>query len=230
MDNRRNKTKAQEMQADPRILRQSIALWRAQWKAMLLLNFAWVAQAAPLFLALAFITWPYAIRIVLSIYSVLALILAAATLFGTLNQVSDGAQLNLSLVWQSLKSQFTNAYLNLLPLYSLFFWLLLADRWAIEKTLFVEATLIRLVFLILGVLSLYWGPAMVEVPALSAIGLFIASYKLLWHRPGKTLQAGLLSLLALLLGILTVAGVLLIAPVLVVLIQIQLFRAVTVKK
>jgi hypothetical protein len=108
--------------------------------------------------------------------------------------------------------------------------LLLADNWAIGKSLFVEATIIRLVFLILGVLSLYWGPAMVNVPALSAIGLFIASYKLLWHRPGKTLQAGLFCLLALVLGIVTVAGMLLIAPVWMVLIQIQLFRAVTVRK
>ena len=71
---------------------------------------------------------------------------------------------------------------------------------------------------------------MVEVPALSAIGLFIASYKLLWHRPGKTLQAGLLCLLGLVLGVVTVAGMLLIAPVWMVLIQIQLFRAVTVRK
>ena len=197
---------------------------------MVLLNLFWAIQAVPLLLALVFSTWPYGLRIGLSIYSVLALIPATATLFASLNQVSDGAQLSLSLVKESLISQFANSYVKLLPLYSLFFWLLLADNWAIGKTLFVEATLIRLVFLILGVLSLYWGPAMVEVPALSAIGLFIASYKLLWHRPGKTLQAGLLCLLVLLLGILTVAGMLLIAPVLVVLIQIQLFRAVTVKK
>jgi len=230
MDNRRNKTKALEMQADPKILRQSFILWRARWKAMLLLNLAWVAQASPFFLALAFTTWPYALRIALSIYSVLALVLATATIFGTLNQVSDGTQLNRSLVWRSLKSQFTNAYLKLLPLYSLFFWLILVDRWTIGENLFIEATLIRLVILILGILSLYWGPAMVDVPALSAIGLFIASYKLTWHRQGMTLLAGLYCLAALALGLLTILGLLLVAPVMVVLIQLQLFRAVAVRR
>ena len=100
---------------------------------MLLLNFAWVAQAAPLFLALAFTTWPYALRIALSIYSVLALVPATATLFAALNQVSDGAQLSLNLVKESLIAQFANSYIKLLPLYSLFFWLILADRWTIRE-------------------------------------------------------------------------------------------------
>lgn len=230
MDNRRNKTKALEMQADPKILRQSIALWRSQWKGMVLLNLFWANQAVPLLLALVFSTWPYGLRIGLSLYSVLALVPATAMLFAALYQVSDGAQLSLSLVKESLIAQFTNAYLKLLPLYSLFFWLILADRWAIDKSLFVEATLIRLVILILGILSLYWGPAMVDVPALSAIGLFIASYKLTWHRQGITLLAGLYSLAALALGLLTILGLLLVAPVIVVLIQLQLFRAVAVRR
>ena len=230
MGNRCSNNKVLKMQSDPKILRQSLALVRAQWQGMVLLNLFWAVQAVPLLLALVFSAWPYGLRIGLSIYSVLALIPATATLYASLNQVSDGARLSFSLVKESLKSQFTNAYIKLLPLYSLFFWLILADRWAIGKSLFVEATIVRLVILILGILSLYWGPAMVEVPALSAIGLFIASYKLLWHRPGKTLQAGLLWLLGLVLGIVTVAGMLLIAPVWMVLIQTQLFRAVTVRK
>ena len=71
---------------------------------------------------------------------------------------------------------------------------------------------------------------MVEVPALSAIGLFIASYKLLWRRPGKTLLASLYCLATLVLGLVTILGLLLVAPVLVVLIQHQLFRAVAVRR
>jgi hypothetical protein len=212
------------------IFKHSFALIKGQWLRMLLLNFFWAIQAVPLLMALVFSTWPYGLRIGLSIYSVLALVPATAALYATLDQVSDGAQLSFGLVRDCLKAQFTNAYLKLLPLYSLFFWLLLVDRLAINKSLFVEATLVRLVILILGILSLYWGPAMVNVSALSAIGLFIASYKLLWHRPGKTLLASLYCLLSLVLGVVTIVGMLLIAPVLVVLIQIQLFRAVTVKK
>jgi hypothetical protein len=102
MDNRRSKNKVLEMQSDPKILRQSFALLHAQWKCMLLLNLFWIIQAVPLFLALVFPTWPYGLRIGLSIYSVLALIPATATLFASLNQVSEGAQLSLSLVRQRL--------------------------------------------------------------------------------------------------------------------------------
>lgn len=230
MDNRRNKTKVLEMQADPKILRQSIALWRAQWPAMLLLNFAWVILFVPLVLALAFPAWPYGLRIALSLFSVFALIPATAALYAILHRVCDGASLGFDLAWQGLKAQFVNAFTRLLPLNSLLFWLILADRWAIGKSLFIEATIVRLLILILAVLSLYWGPTMVDVPALSAIGLFIASYKLFWHRPGKTLLAGLSCLLILVLGAVTILGMLLIAPVLLVLVQLQLFRAVAVRR
>jgi hypothetical protein len=164
--------------------KHSFALIKGQWLRMLLLNFFGAIQAVPLLMALAFSTWPYGLRIGLSIYSVLALIPATATLFAALNQVIDGAQLDFALVRDSLKAQFANAYTKLLPLYSLFFWLILADRWAIGNSLFIEATIVRLFILILGVLSLYWGPTMVDVPALSAIGLSIASYKLTCIRPG----------------------------------------------
>lgn len=216
--------------SDLPILRQAFTVWRAQWLPMLLLNLAWMSLAAPLVLALVFSAWPYGLRIALSLFSVFVLIPATAGVYAVLHQVCDGALLSPGLVWQGLKTQFVNAFTRLLPLYSLIFWLSLADRWAIGKSLFIEATIVRLLILILAVLSLYWGPTMVDVPALSAVGLFIASYKLSWHRPGKTLLAALSSLLIFALGVLSILGFLLVAPVLLVLIQLQLFRAVAVRR
>lgn len=214
---------------NPHLLKRPLCLIAENWRRLIPLNLWWVLQLVPLSLALLNPGWLYELRLALSIYSILAIFPATGALFAALDPLVVGAPLPPRLLRQGLAAQFKNSFLRLLPLYSLFFWLRLAFLWFAGQGLMVEPMLVTLAAVILGVLSLYWGSVMVNVPALSAIGIFIASYKLLWHRPGQTLLAGMLSLAALGLGILSVAGILLIVPAWLVLIQLQLFHAVTAK-
>ncbi len=204
---------------------RSFALVKDQLERLILLNLIWAAQGLPLLLAFAVEQIATPLRFVLVLYTALALPPATATLFAALADLSAGATLDGEMLWQHLRAQFRPAFLKLLPLFSLFYWLaLLAGLSAARGWLLVDV-LARLGFLLLLVLAMTWGPLLVYRPELSAWGIFRQSLRHFWRFPAPTLGMGLASLLALLLGLVSVAGWLLIVPVLIALFQVQLYLA-----
>lgn len=208
------------------LLWRSIALIGDQLERMILLNIAWAVQLLPALAAWAFPGLPGWLRIGLTTYTAFAFIPATGVLFDTLAQTSQGVPLSLDLVKSSLKTQFKPSLVKLLPLYSLYFWLVMGATLAAENNLLVLDVLARAGLLFLALFSLYWGTLFVVQPQASPVQLFTASAHLVWRQPGKTLLAGFLSLLALVLGVISIGGLFLIVPVLVVLIQVQLYHAV----
>ena len=203
---------------------RSIAIISDQLERMIALNLAWSLQIMPLFIAVLaqLPTWA---RILLTTYSIFALLPASAALFRVLNQASDGVPLSVELVLAGL---FQPASIKLLPLYSLFYWLGMLAWFAAQNNWFLVDVLARLLILLLALVSMHWAGLFTRRPELSALQIFTRSLKLSWLKPAPTLLAGFYSLAAILLGIISIGGIFLIVPVLLVLIQIQLSRFVNI--
>jgi hypothetical protein len=98
--------------------------------------------------------------------------------------------------------------------------------WAASRQLLVLDVLARLLILLLGVCAVYWGPLFAARPAQSALAVLRESVRLAWRFPLLTVLAGMASLLAAALGLISVGGMVLVVPVLVVLLQTQQYRHV----
>ena len=216
----------------PRVEDERGLFWRStsligdQLERMVALNITWALQTAPLLAAWAVPNLPGGLRLALVFYSALALIPATAVLFDVLVRTNEGIPLSPELAWESLKAQFVPSLLKLLPLYSLFYWLGLAAWWAGQNAWLWLDVLARLLLLLAALLSLYWGSLFVRRPQLAAHTILLQSARLFWRRPGPTLLAALLSLLTLAIGIVSIGGMFLIVPVLLVLIQVQLYATI----
>ena len=197
-----------------------------QIERMVVLNVAWAVQLVPLLAALAFPELPLGVRVPLVAYSVLALAPATGALFGLVARACDGELLRLETVREVLREVARPSLVTLMPLYSLFVWLALLAGWAASRQLLVLDVLARLLILLLGVCAVYWGPLFAARPAQSALAVLRESVRLAWRFPLLTVLAGMASLLAAALGLISVGGMVLVVPVLVVLLQTQQYRHV----
>lgn len=204
---------------------RSFALVKDQLERLILLNLLWSAQSLPLLLAFSVEQMALPLRFALVLYTALALAPTTATLFAALVDLSAGLPIDGQMLWRHFKAQFRPAFLKFLPLLSLFYWLAVLAGLAAVRGWFLVDLLARLAFLLLLVLAMTWGPLLVTRPELSAWGIFWQSLRHFWRFPAQTLGMGLASLLALLLGLISVAGWLLIVPVLIALFQVQLYLA-----
>lgn len=204
---------------------RSFALVKDQLERLIVLNLLWVLQCVPLFVAWA-VSMPAWLRALLTLYTIAALIPATGLLFALTERVSQGVPLDKDLVLETLRETWKASLTRLLPLYSLFAWLGWAAYFSGQRGWLLPDALARLLFLLLLVVSLYWGGLFALRPDLGFLGMLRGSVRLFWHRPGRTLLMGLASLLAGLLGIVSIAGFFLIVPVLLALFQIQLYHSV----
>jgi hypothetical protein len=206
-------------------IRRSFALIKDQIERLIVINLLWALQCAPLLVAWA-VSMPDWLRVLLTLYSVIALIPATGLLFTLTGQLSQGIPLDREEVQETLRQTWKASLLKLLPLYSMFAWL----GWGVYASglqgWLLPDTLARLLILLLLVVSLYWGGLFVQREELGFTGILRESLLLFWRWPGRTLLAGLVSLLALLLGVVSIAGFFLIVPVLLALFQIQLYHSV----
>jgi hypothetical protein len=204
---------------------RALALAREQLERVILLNLLWAAQVAPLLLAWALPNLSVAARAALALYTAFAILPATGMMFAVLDALSDGTPLNGELIWESLRTQFAPSFLKLFPLCSLFGWLAWGASFAAAQNWLLLDVLARLAFLLLAVFSLYWGPLMVARPGLSAWGIFVQAAQWTWRKPAPTLLTGLACLFALALGVISLGGFFLIAPALIALMQVELYRS-----
>lgn len=204
---------------------RSFALVKDQLERLVLVNLLWALQTIPLWVALAFDQIPVWFRVGLSLYTAIALAPATAALFAVVADLSDDVPVDRDMLWNHFKAQVKPAFLKLLPLLSLFYWTGLLAGYAAAQDWLIVDTLSRMVFLLLLVFSMYWGPLLVQEPKLQAWGILYKSARRFWKRPGPTLLMGLICLLAMALGIVSIAGFMLIVPALIALFQVQLNRS-----
>ena len=204
---------------------RSFALVKDQLERLILVNLLWALQCAPLIVAWVFEMPPW-LRLLLTLYSVVAMITATGLLFGLTGQLSQGVPLDKDLVLDCLKETWKPSLFKLLPLYSLFGLLGWAAYASGQQGWLLPDALARLLVLLLAVVSLYWGGLFVLREDLAFTGMLAQSVRLFWRRPGRTLVMALVSLLTLLLGVVSIAGFFLIVPVLLALYQVQLYHSV----
>ena len=166
------------------------------------------------------------LRLLLTLYSVVALIPATGLLFELTGQLSQGVPLDKDLVLAGLKETWKPSLFKLLPLYSLFGLLGWAAYASGQQGWLLPDALARLLVLLLAVVSLSWGGLFALREDLAFTGMLAQSVRLFWRRPGRTLVMALVSLLTLLLGVVSIAGFFLIVPVLLALYQVQLYHSV----
>ena len=204
---------------------RSFALVKDQLERLIMVNLLWALQCAPLIAAWVFEMPPW-LRLLLTLYSVVAMITATGLLFGLTGQLSQGVPLDKDLVLDCLKETWKPSLFKLLPLYSLFGLLGWAAYASGQQGWLLPDALARLLVLLLAVVSLYWGGLFVLREDLAFTGMLAQSVRLFWRRPGRTLVMALVSLLTLLLGVVSIAGFFLIVPVLLALYQVQLYHSV----
>lgn len=207
-------------------LARSFALLRDQLERMVALNLLWAVQGFPLLIAWAF-PMPEFVRVLLTLYSALAIPPTTATVFAVLRQISDSVPLDLRLLVECFRQQAISGFLKLMPLYSLFFWLAVLAALSEGQGWLMLDVLARLFLLLLLLISLYWGPLLVDHPDWSLPQLQLRAVQLVWRSPAQTLLLGVACLVSLLLGVISIAGMVLIIPVLIMLFQIEFYRAVS---
>ncbi len=202
---------------------RSFALVKDQLERLVVLNLLWAAQCVPLMVGWAF-EMPLALRLGLTLYTAFALVPATGTLFAVVAEVSESIPLDKDVILASLKEQFKPSLLKLLPLLSLFGFLVLADTYISGQGWLIPDTLARLLILLLVVVSLYWGPLLIYKPELSALGILRKSAQLVLKVPSRTIIIGFVCLLVIVLGVISIIGFFVIVPVVVALLQVQLYR------
>lgn len=208
----------------------ALAIVADQIERLIALNLAWSLQIVPLLLALGFPQWPLWLRIALLAYTGLALGPATGAVYALASRVGEGELLRVELAVEVLRGVLRPSLERLIPLYSGLAWLAAGAWLAAAVRLPLLDVLAQAAALLLAVCAIYWGPLFALRPELPALGILRASAHLVWRHPARTLLSGGAMLLALALGVVSVGGTFLIVPVVVALLQVQLYRHVTQKQ
>jgi hypothetical protein len=84
------------------------------------------------------------------------------------------------------------------------------------------------VFLLLLVLSAnYWGCILVTAPHLSALAILLKATQLAWRYPTRSLLLSMVVFLAVILGAISIGGLVLAVPVIITLLQVQMFERIS---
>jgi hypothetical protein len=207
-------------------LLSSLAILCDQVERMVALNIAWAAQQIPWLMAFAFQGWPMWARVPLALYSALAFTPTTALLFGMLARACDGELLSVRMARESLRRLALPSVVTLVPLYSAFIGLPLLAWWAGRQGWLLVDVVARLAILLLAVCAIYWGPLFAQQPKRSAVYVLRQSVELVWRFPLQTILTGIAVLLGLLLGLISIGGLVLVVPLWVALLEIQQYRDV----
>lgn len=200
----------------------AFALIADQIERIVALNLGWAAQLLPALIALAFDVIPFWLRILLIIYSVIAIGPATGVLYVMITKAARGEMLRFDDAKEAVRQNVLPSLTRLMPLYSLFAWISFFDYGATVLHITFLSVLFRLSLMLLAVFSIYWGPIYGRDPQQAAWKTFKESVRLVWKRPGLTIGMGIVILLLWLLGVVSVGGLFLIAPTAASMVQTRL--------
>jgi hypothetical protein len=213
----------EDIGAEDEILHRPIwgafALVKDNLERLIATNIGWSLQLLPAIIAYSFVALPLIVRLVFVLYSLIAIVPATGMLFRLTARVCQYETLRLDMIKEDFREVARPSFISLSPLLgmlALFFWLAVFS--SLLHILFLDV-LIRFTLLLLLVCALYWGPLFAEYPGRSALFLLRQSALLAWRYPVPTLQTGIIVLLAMVVGTISVGGLFLIVPVVVALLQ-----------
>jgi hypothetical protein len=194
-----------------------------QIERMVVLNLIWAAQFVPVLVAYI-LSLPLAIRLSLLACNGFLYFPLTGMLYTAISRACDGELLRVDTVTDAWRESARRSAFVLAPLMIIFPGLVMVAIWAASMKLFLLDVLVRLLILLLGVCSLYWGPLFAAFPGAPAVVVFRHSVALLWKYPLLTLFTGCAVVFSLIIGTFSVGGLFLIAPVLIALLETQLYR------
>ena len=184
------------------------------------------AQLVPGGIALAFPELPVWLRVVLGLYSATVLPPATAVLFGLAAEACRGQHVDAGLAGELLRAYAARSLRTLAPLYGTFGVLGWAALLASQLDLSAVLAVLTLAILVWSVCATYWGPSFVADPDVSLGALARTSVRLTWRRPEQTLGTWLIVGVSLLIGVVSIGGLVLIVPMLVAILQTHRFETV----
>jgi hypothetical protein len=196
------------------------AVIRDNVELLLVLNLGWSLQLLPGVLALAFPQLPLWLRLTMGIYSATALIPATGVLYALTLAAARGEQVSLELAIQSLRDLALPSFRTLTPLYGVFgvlIWMAIIAGPAMP----VLTTLATLTCLLWYLCATYWGPMLAVDPGADVASVLRGSILLVWRYPAETFVTGLVAAVALLVGMVSIGGLVLIVPVVIALLHTQ---------
>jgi hypothetical protein len=196
------------------------AVIRDNVELLLVLNLGWSMQLLPGVLALAFPQLPLWLRLIMGIYSATALIPVTAVLYALTLAAARGEQVSMELALLSLRDLALPSFRTLSPLYGVFgvlIWLAIM----VGPAMPVMTTLATLTCLLWYLCATFWGPMLVVYPDAGVASVVRSSILLLWRYPAETFVTALVAAVALVVGMVSIGGLVLIVPVVIALLHTQ---------
>jgi uncharacterized membrane protein len=201
-----------------------------QVERMVALNVGWALQQAPGAAALMLVEWPIWLRLPLMAYSALALAPATGALYVLIARACDGEMLRWEMVGQAMRVIMRPSVISLMPLFATVGALIALATWAAATGRMWLDALAQFGLLLCAATSLYWGPLFAERPQRSALELVRRSLSLVGGHPLQSLLLAAVCALALLIGIVSIGGMVLIVPVVLALLQTHMLRHLRAKR
>ena len=196
------------------------AVIRDNIESLVVLNLGWSMQLLPGVLALAFPQLPLWLRLTMGVYSATALIPATGVLYALTLAATRGEQVSVELAILSLRDLALPSFKMLTPLYGVFgvlIWLAIV----VGPTVPVVTTLATLACLLWYLCATYWGPMLVVDPDADVVSVARGSLQLVWRYPAEAFVTGLVVAVALVVGMVSIGGLVLIVPVVIALLHTQ---------
>jgi hypothetical protein len=190
---------------------------------LLVLNLGWSMQLLPGVLALAFPQLPLWLRLTMGVYSATAIIPATGVLYALTLAATRGEQVSVELALLSLRDLALPSVKMLTPLYGVFgvlIWLAILVGPAMPAL----TTLATLACLLWYLCATYWGPILIIHPNADVASVVRGSILLVWRYPAETFGTGLVAAVALVVGMVSIGGLVLIVPVVIALLHTQRYH------
>ncbi len=198
----------------------AFALIADQLERMIVLNVFWALQWIPLLIAFGWTELPAAVRVILIGYTLIACAPATVVLYGMVRLAAQHETLHVYQVWDLLRARGLGGAKALVPLIGIIGVLLLGS--SVQNILF--SALCQLGLLLMLVFSNYWGVLLAARPIDNPLRLLAESARLAWRFPVQTVIVQGAVLLALVLGTISIGGLVLIVPVVIAVLQTQMYR------
>jgi uncharacterized membrane protein len=205
------------------------AVIRDNVERLVLVNLGWSIQLLPGVLALAFPELPSWLRIVMGLYSATVIVPATGALYALSFAAARGEHVSLDLARYYFRELAIPSFRTLAPLYGVFgvlIWVGIVSNPSVPSVTTV-ATLAALVWYLCAT---YWGPLLISHPQMTAATMVAQSIQIVWRHPAKSLATGLVAAAALVIGLVSIAGLFLIVPVVLTLLHCERYLDVLVRE
>jgi hypothetical protein len=198
-----------------------------QVERLITVNVAWALVCVPGVIALAYPELPGWLRLVLGLLSATALPPALAVLYSLAGVACRDQHVDLGLTRELVRTLSGRGLRVLGPLYGTFGVLIWIGLFAAARGLSAVTTAATLLILLWSVCATYWGPLFAREPERSARELALESVQLTRRYPAQSLTIWLVSGLAVVVGAVSIVGLVLIVPVLVALLHTHRLEGLT---